>query len=103
MTAQNKLNESLDVFTGGEFAQTIVIDGVSVSGILDRSYEPAFNYGVDTLSTEGVKITFLVQTSAIEGVEHGVSVEIDDLFFEVIGIESIDDGLLSVLVLKEVD
>ena len=90
------MDEDLDIFTCGEFSSTAVINGVELKGIFDESYAPAFDSG-----TEGVRISFLIQTTQAFDINHGDSLEMGDREFEVKSKQKIDDGKLTELILKE--
>lgn len=94
------IDENLDIFTTGIFATVATIDGVKISGIFDENYEPMFD---SNLPSEGKKVTFQVQSSQIVDVEHGSEVELNNRAFEVAGIQPVDDGKMTNLILKEVE
>jgi hypothetical protein len=93
------LQENLDLFVKGIFGETAIIDGVEVWGVMDENHEAMF--GDSGLSSEGKNITFLVKSSDIFFVNNGSSVSLRSRFFEVINSRLIDDGKLTLLVLKE--
>ena len=93
--------ENLDIFTKGEFSSLALIDGVEVWGIFDEEYAQAF--GMNTFNSEGRAISFQTQTSEIVEVEHGSEVELKGKAYEVVKIQPIDDGLLTDLILKEIE
>ena len=90
--------EDLDIFTNGLFGQLVTIDGLQIVGIFDENFDV---YGLGNVNAEGKNITLLVQTSQVVNVAHGSSVTIGTRYFEVVGIQPIDDGKLTNLVLKE--
>ncbi len=91
------MQEDLSVFTEGEFSSTAVINGVELKGIFDESYSPAFDS-----TTEGDRISFLIQTVQALEINHGDSVELEEREFEVKGKQKIEDGKLTELILKEI-
>jgi hypothetical protein len=93
------LDENLDIFTTGIFATQAKIDGVKISGIFDENYEPMFD---SNLPSEGKKVVFHVQSSQIVDV-HGSEVELNNRTFEVTGVQPVDDGKMTNLILKEVE
>lgn len=98
------LNENLDVFFQAPFGQAAVLTvgtaaPVEVWGVLDEAFMPVLEPGV---ATEGRRITFATQTTAVSGVSHGDGLQIEDRSFEVVGIEPISDGKVTDLVLKDV-
>ena len=55
------------------------------------------------MGREAVKITFLVQTEGAIEVVHGSEFSLNGKDYLVVGKQPIDDGKLSLLILKEVD
>jgi hypothetical protein len=98
------VNENLDLFTKSAFAEASVIDGVEVWGIFDENYQELFGSdysNATSLSAEGRHFSFCVQTAQIAHVHHGAIAIIRDRNFKVTGIQPIDDGAMTDLILKE--
>ena len=95
--------EDLNVFTGGEFGQTAIVNGVELSGIFDGYYEQGFDLA-SSQPTEGRKYCLKVQTKQVVGLNHGALVTTDDRQFEVVGVQPCrPDGKLTDLILKELN
>lgn len=93
------IEEDLDLFVKGEFGIAAIINGAEIWGLFDESYEPSFDMGI----TESKKVTLQVVSGEIGGLSHGMSVELvtSSRLFEIVGIQPIDDGKLTNLVLRE--
>ena len=97
--------EDITIFTNGEFSDIAVVSRgdeaiapTELSGILDSSYDPMFdNYS----TSEGKRITFMVETQNAEGIRNGDRLSIKNKNYLVAGIEPIEDGKLTNLILSE--
>ena len=99
-----KLNENLDIFFKGEFSITAELFSensplTEIDGIIDNQYVPVF----DELQVEGRKIAFLVDSSNLEDIHHGDELIIEEITYEIVGIQPQDDGKITYLILKEKD
>jgi hypothetical protein len=93
--------ENLDLFTGGEFAEMAAVGSAtaietSISGIFDKNYQTMFD-GI----SEGRSISFLTQTAKTAGLKHGDRLTIKTIPYKVTEIKPVDDGALSLILLKE--
>lgn len=95
--------EDLTIFTEGEFSdRAIVISDAAlyseISGIFDSSFDPLF----DSYSeSAGKRIIFMVENEKTKGIRHGDRLTIKAINYLIVGVEPIDDGKLTNLVLKE--
>ncbi len=99
-------SEDLTVFTDNEFSTVATVDSATsalteLSGLFDSNYEPMFDaYGQST-EAEGRNISFLVETALINDLHHSDRLNIKGKNYLITGIQPIDDGKLTSLVLKE--
>ena len=95
--------EDLTIFTEGEFSDIAVVMSNTalyneLPGILDSSYDPMFdNYS----TSEGKRITFMVETQNAEGIRNGDRLSIKGKNYLITGIQPIFEGKLTNLILKE--
>ncbi|WP_319419472.1 head-tail joining protein [Pleurocapsa sp. FMAR1] len=96
-------SEDLSIFIDNEFSTlaTVVSTNsslIELSGILDLNYDPIFNgQGV----SEGKQITFLVETVSVHDLRSGDRLIIKGKNYLIKGIQPIEDGKLTNLILKE--
>lgn len=92
------LSEDLDLFFESDFSVTARIGRETVSGIFDEEYDPVM------AGVEGRLITFTLAKNKVNSltIEHGTELEIAGKFYEVIGVQPVDDGQIVDLQLKEV-
>lgn len=97
--------EELSVFTSGEFSVEATVESPTainstVSGIFDERHEPMLDmYG--GVEGTGLRITFKVQTSDIDGLRHSDAMAIAGKTYLVAGIHAVGDGKITELTLKE--
>ena len=97
--------EDITIFTEGEFSDRALVSRgdrpiapTEISGIFDSNYDAVF----DTYSVaEGKRITFMVETQNAEGIRSGDRLFIKGRNYLIAGIEAIEDGKLTNLILKE--
>ena len=89
-----QLTEDLDAFLD-EFAVTFTVAGNSFKGIFEVENSP-IGFG-----TEGRRITLTAKTTDTNGINHGTALVVGAKTYTVIGLEPIDDGKFTDLVLKE--
>lgn len=95
--------EDLSVFfENADFTSIALVDSSSditeLIGYFDEEFVPML-----TDNAEGRRITFSVRSDLITEIRHGDELEINSRTFEIVGIEPIGDGLVTDLVLKEID
>ena len=93
--------EDLTVFTDSEFSTVAIVDSANpfqLSGIFDSFYDPMF---AQLEEVEGRNITFLVETALINDLHHRAKLIIKGKSYLIKGIQPIDDGKLTSLILKE--
>lgn len=98
--------EDLKIFTAGEFSDLAVVvssvarranpNPLQISGIFDERSDPMF-----TGSAEGRSISFLIETEAALGLNHGARLTIKGKDYQIVGINPMTDGKLTSLELKE--
>ena len=96
-------NENLDVFFS-DFAIVAELDSEEsaldeIKGILDIEYVPMFDN--DGQATEGKQITFAIVSAEATDIHHGDGLEIEGQTYEIVGIQPIDDGKITDLILCE--
>jgi len=89
-----QLTENLDAFLD-EFAVTFTVGGNSFKGIFEVENSP-IGFGA-----EGRRITLTAKTADTNDINHGTPLVIGAKTYTVIGLEPIDDGKFTDLVLKE--
>lgn len=89
-----QLTENLDAFLD-EFAVTFTVASNSFKGIFEVDNSP-FGFGI-----EGRRITLTAKTTDTNGINHGTALVVGAKTYTVIGLEPIDDGKFTELVLKE--
>jgi hypothetical protein len=89
-----QLVENLDSFLD-EFAVSFTVAGNSFKGIFEVENSPI---GFDA---EGRRITLTAKTTDTNGINHGTPLVVGAKTYTVIGLEPIDDGKFTDLVLKE--
>ena len=98
--------EDLSIFFKGIFSQVarLVSDEsplTQLSGILDREYIPMFD--TSGQPTEGKQVTFCIKSIDSVDVHHGDKLEIEGKIYEIVGVQPIDDGEITDLILKETE
>lgn len=88
------MNEDLNVFLN-EFAVTVTANGNSFKGLFEVENSP-IGFGI-----EGRRITLTAKTTDTNGINHGTLLVVGHSSYTVIGLEPIDDGNFTDLVLKE--
>jgi len=93
------IEKDLSIFFN-KFSIDFTIDGDAQRGIFNENNSPAFS-GIQ--QAEGDRIVLLVKTVIANNYDHGVDVEIGDRNFTLKGKEKYQDGVLTELILNEVD
>ena len=89
-----QLTENLDPFLD-EFAVNVMANGNSFKGIFEVENSP-IGFGV-----EGRRITLTIKTTDTNNINHGTALVVGAKTYTVIGLEPVDDGKFTDLVLKE--
>lgn len=94
LNPQTPINDIPEFFLNGVFDSLATLGTKAVRGIFDEEFE-------NILEAEGRRLTFTVDLNTALDTHHGTRLELGNRQFKVIGIEPIDDGLYTDLILQE--